>query len=136
MIQLVFNCQFLNFPSLALPKETVPLRGRPALLAEKKSENFCDVVCGNEAYSHLTYAVTANGTLCELNEQRVLSRFVDLQVDRSHCIHADNEFLFIGCSNGITLVYLKQTLEFFASLPKPHNLGVDIAKDLTTSRDV
>lgn len=128
------HCKFwyLTLPT-TLPKEAVPLRGRPALLGEKKTENFCDVVCGNEAYSHLTYAITTNGTLCELNENRVLSRFIDLQVDRAYSIHADNEFLFIGCSNGTTLIYLKETLEFFASLPRPHYLGVDVSKGLNTS---
>ena len=116
----------------SLPNETVPLRGRSAILGTKKANNFCDVVCGNNIYSHLTYTITTNGFLCEFNEDRVLTRFIDLQVDRSNCIRADNEFLFIGCANGTTLIYFKASLEFFAMLPRPHYLGIDIAKGLTT----
>ncbi len=41
--------------------ETVPLRGRAAILGDMKNNYFCDVVCGRGANSHLTYAITTNG---------------------------------------------------------------------------
>ncbi len=114
-------------------EEIVPLRGRPALLGDKKTYNFCGVVCGQNSYANFTYIITTNGFLCELNENRIITRFVPLHVDRTNSVQADSEFLFIGCSYGTTLIYLKASLEFFAMLPRPHYLGVDIAQGLTTS---
>ena len=112
--------------------ETVPLRGRAAIIGEFKNNFFCDVVCGSNDCMHLTYAITTNGYLCEFNENRLLSRSINLCTERAYCIYNDHENLFIGCSNGTILIFKQKTLDFVASLPRPHPLGVDIAKGLDT----
>ena len=112
--------------------ETVPLKGRAAILGELKNNYFCDVVCGSGDCSHLTYTITTNGILCEFNENRCLSRAIELHTERAYCIYADNDNLFIGCSNGAIMIFRQKNLEFIASLPRPHHLGVDIAKGQDT----
>ena len=111
----------------------MPLKGRSAILGDKKNLTFCDVICGNGNYSNQTYALTSNGILCEFDENRNLSRSITLETSFTNCIYADNEFLFIGCNNGTTLIYLKSSLTFFASLPRPHYLGIDISQGLDVS---
>lgn len=112
--------------------ETVPLKGRAAILGELKNNYFCDVVCGSDECSHYTYTITTNGMLCEFNENRCLSRAIDLRTERAYCIYADANNLFIGCSNGTIDIFRQKNLEFLAILPRPHNLGVDVAKGLDT----
>jgi mitogen-activated protein kinase binding protein 1 len=108
--------------------ETVPLKGRAAILGDMKNNYFCDVVCGMGDCSHLTYTITTNGTLCEFNENRCLSRINELNIERAYCIYADMGYLYIGCSNGTIYMYTQHNLEFISSLPRPHCLGVDISK--------
>ena len=112
--------------------ETVPLKSRAAILGDMKNNCFCDVACGSEENSSITYALTTNGLLCEFNEQRNLSRYIELKTERAYCIYADNYHLFIGCSNGTIIIFAQSNLRFIASLPRPHNLGVDIARGTDT----
>jgi WD40 repeat protein len=41
--------------------ETVPLKGRAAILGDFKNNYFCDVVCGSGPSAHMTYTITTNG---------------------------------------------------------------------------
>ena len=113
--------------------ETVPLKGRAAILGDLKNNYFCDVACGSGENSLYTYAITTNGILCEFNENRCLSRATELHIERAYCIYADEENLFIGGSNGTILIFRQTKLDFVASLPRPHYLGVDISKGHDTS---
>lgn len=113
--------------------ETVPLRGRAGILGDMKNNYFCDVVCGRGANSHLTYAITTNGVLCEFNENRCLSSIAELHVERAYCIYADDANLFIGCSNGTILIFRQKILDCISSLSRPHSLGIDISKGQDTS---
>jgi WD40 repeat protein len=112
--------------------ETVPLKGRAAILGDMKNNYFCDVACGGDECSHMTYTITTNGILCEFNENRSLSRATELRAERAYCIYSDNCNLFVGCSNGAVHIFRQKNLDFIASLPRPHYLGVDIAKGLDT----
>lgn len=60
----------------------VPLMGRSGLLGELQNNFFCDVACGRGLRSDSTFCVTASGLLCEFNGQRVLDRWVHLQVSQ------------------------------------------------------
>lgn len=113
--------------------ETVPLRGRAAILGDMKNNYFCDVVCGNGDNAHLTYAITTNGILCEFNEVRCLNQVAELHVERAYCIYSDDSNLFIGCSNGTILIFRQKILDCIGSISRPHYLGVDISRGLDTS---
>ncbi len=104
--------------------ETVPLKGRAAILNDMKNFYFCDVICGrSNDCTHLTYVITTNGILCEFDENRSISKVIELRVDRAYCLCADDENLYIGCSNSTVLMFKQNTLEFVASLPRSHHLG-------------
>lgn len=110
----------------SLLMETVPLKGRAAILGEYKNNYFCDVCCGSDDYTHQTYAITTNGVLCQFNENRCLCNTTDLKAERAYCLYADNGCLFVGCSNGNIHIFRQGSLQFITSLPRPHHLGVDV----------
>jgi hypothetical protein len=60
--------------------DVVPLRGRYAILAERKDNLFTDVVCGRGDCAGMTYVITANGLICQFDEHRQMRGERDLQV--------------------------------------------------------
>ncbi len=60
-----------------------PLKGKAALLGEKKTLSFCDVSTGKGLKSGSCFAVSREGILCEFNSKRHLSKWVDLRVSFS-----------------------------------------------------
>lgn len=80
---------------------TVPLTGRSAILGEKRTNNFLDVAFGKgemvklqiikmlvflinfiPLQSNTIFAITKSGLLCQLNDQRLLEKWVELKVKR------------------------------------------------------
>ncbi|CAF3454137.1 unnamed protein product, partial [Rotaria sp. Silwood1] len=112
--------------------EVVPLRGRYAILAERKDNFFTDVVCGRGDCAGMTYVITANGLICQFDEHRQLRGERDLQ-EKTNCLAIGDLYLVVGCVKGAVYIFSPQTLEYIMSLPLPHYLGVDIG--LITSID-
>ena len=50
-----------------------------------------------------------------------------LQAARAHCMTADDDYIYVGCSDGIIRVFSATSLHFVSTMPKPHYLGVDVA---------
>lgn len=73
---------FFNFQI----NQTVPLNGRNAILGDQKNNVFCAVAFGQGAQSSSVYTVTQSGLLCEFNEQRQLSKWVELRVSQCDAI--------------------------------------------------
>ncbi|CAF1482975.1 unnamed protein product [Adineta ricciae] len=106
--------------------EVVPLRGRYAILAERKDNLFTDVVCGRGDCAGMTYVITANGLICQFDEHRQMCGERDLQ-EKTNCLAIGDLYLVIGCMKGAVYVFSPQTLDYIMSIPLPHYLGVDIA---------
>ncbi|CAF1232697.1 unnamed protein product [Rotaria sordida] len=105
--------------------EVVPLRGRYAILAERKDNFFTDVVCGRGDCAGITYVITANGLICQFDEHRQLRGERDLQ-EKTNCLAIGDLYLVVGCVKGAVYIFSPQTLEYIMSIPLPHYLGVDI----------
>ncbi|CAF2516221.1 unnamed protein product [Rotaria sp. Silwood2] len=105
--------------------EVVPLRGRYAILAERKDNLFTDVVCGRGDCAGMTYVITANGLICQFDEHRQLRGERDLQ-EKANCLAIGDVYLVVGCAKGAVYIFSPQTLEYVMSIPLPHYLGVDI----------
>jgi len=56
------------------------LRGRYAILAERKDNLFLDVICGRGDCAGMTYVITSNGLICQFDEHRQMRGERDLQV--------------------------------------------------------
>ena len=54
-------------------------------------------------------------------------------VSSANCLSVGEEFVFIGCAEGIVRCFSPQTLQFITTLPRTHFLGVDVSKGLTIS---
>ncbi|XP_059095788.1 mitogen-activated protein kinase-binding protein 1-like isoform X3 [Tigriopus californicus] len=114
-------------------KEPVPLMGRSAILGEQRNNYFCDVACGRGEMGDSTYAITKSGLLCEFNNRRLLDKWVELRTENANCLSVGEDFIFIGCADGIVRCFSPHTLQFITTLPRTHYLGVDISKGLTIS---
>ncbi|XP_076464740.1 uncharacterized protein LOC143296598 [Babylonia areolata] len=113
--------------------QTVPLLGHSGILAEHKNNYFCDVVCGRGKASGSTYVITQSGLLCEFNDKRLLDKWVELRTKSAKCITAGEEHIYIGCAEGVVRVFSTSSLQFVATLPQPHHLGVDVAAATSSS---
>ena len=51
----------------------------------------------------------------------------------ANCLSVGEEFVFIGCAEGIVRCFSPHTLQFVTTLPRTHYLGVDVSKGLTIS---
>ncbi|XP_033883197.3 WD repeat-containing protein 62-like isoform X2 [Acipenser ruthenus] len=107
---------------------TVPLIGRSGILGEQRNKLFCGVACGKGRMASSTFCITSSGLLCQFNEKRLLDTWIDLKAPVSNCIVASEDFVFCGCADGTIRVFNPQDLHYITSLPKPHHLGVDVAK--------
>lgn len=79
--------------------EVVPLRGRYAILAERKDNLFTDVVCGRGDCAGMTYVITSSGLICQFDENRQMQIERDLQVsDRNKLMNKEihEEFFLLG----------------------------------------
>eukprot|EP00095_Tigriopus_kingsejongensis_P003257 maker-scaffold69_size418775-snap-gene-2.28 protein:Tk03257 transcript:maker-scaffold69_size418775-snap-gene-2.28-mRNA-1 annotation:"mitogen-activated protein kinase-binding protein 1-like isoform x2" len=112
-------------------KEPVPLMGRSAILGEQRNNYFCDVACGRGEMGDSTYAITKSGLLCEFNNRRLLDKWVELRTESANCLAVGEDFVFIGCADGIIRCFSPHTLQFITTLPRTHYLGVDVSKGLT-----
>ncbi|XP_067413419.1 WD repeat-containing protein 62 isoform X2 [Emydura macquarii macquarii] len=125
---------FLDVSREAKIKETVPLVGRSGLLGELHNNLFCGVACGQGKMLGNTFCVSYSGLLCQFNEKRMLEKWIDLKVSLANCICVSEEFIFCGCANGTVRIFHSHNMHYLTDLPKPHCLGVDVAKELEPRR--
>ncbi|XP_021926195.1 mitogen-activated protein kinase-binding protein 1 isoform X3 [Zootermopsis nevadensis] len=124
---------YLEYSRSAKYKEPVPLMGRSAILGEQRNNYFCDVACGRGDMGDSTYAITKSGLLCEFNNRRLLDKWVELRTTSANCMAVGENFIFIGCAEGIVRCFSPATLQFVTTLPRTHYLGVDVAQGLSIS---
>lgn len=108
-------------------QDAIPLQGRSAILADLRNNNFCDVACGKGPSASSTFCITQSGLLCDFNDRRMLEKWMDLRVKSANALSLSGTEIFVGCSDGIVRVFRAENLSFIATLPLPHNLGVDVA---------
>ncbi|XP_061195023.1 mitogen-activated protein kinase-binding protein 1-like [Saccostrea echinata] len=101
--------------------QAVPLQGSSGILRSHLNNFYCDVSCG-----HTVYAITQSGLLCQLNEKRELDKFVEVQATAAYCISAGKDHIFVGCADGVIRIF-DANLQYVATMPHPHWLGVDVA---------
>ncbi|XP_069494903.1 mitogen-activated protein kinase-binding protein 1 isoform X2 [Ambystoma mexicanum] len=119
---------------------TVPLLGRSGLLGELRNNFFTDVACGRGKKSDSTFCITSSGLLCEFNDKRLLDKWVELRNTDScattvaNCISVNQDYIFCGCADGTVRIFNPSNLHFLTTMPKPHQLGMDIATVTEASR--
>ncbi|CAG5136024.1 unnamed protein product, partial [Candidula unifasciata] len=116
--------------------QTVPLSGRSGILGDQKDNFFCDVVAGQGHMCGRFFVITQSGLLCEFNEKRQLEKWVELRTKSATCITAGQEYIFVGCAEGVVRVFSSTSLHYICSLPKPHHLGVEVTAATSPSHMV
>ncbi|CAG8573165.1 899_t:CDS:10, partial [Paraglomus occultum] len=100
------------------------LDGRSGILGDLRDNNFVDAVCCKK--SDNTYLVTSNGRLCMFTDERLMDKWVDLQVTGAFSLDVSDKYIICACTNGIVRLFEPITLKYLGTLPKPHPLGVDL----------
>ncbi|KAI9287154.1 WD40-repeat-containing domain protein [Umbelopsis sp. AD052] len=118
-----------NFP----PGETQVLDGRSGLLGSLRNNNFVDAAYDPENPG-TAYLLSETGLLCMFKEERVLDKWVDLQVKIAFSIDISNRYIVCACDNGIVRLFEPGTLRYCGMLPRPHPLGVDLSSFVTVQQ--
>ena len=50
-----------------------------------------------------------------------------LQTSCAYCLTVGEQYLYVGCAEGIVRIFNCRTLNYLSTLPRPHPLGVDVA---------
>ena len=53
------------------------------------------------------------------------------QTECANAITAGDQYIFVGCANGLVRIFSAATLNFITTMPAPHYLGVDVAAELS-----
>ncbi|XP_044734797.1 WD repeat-containing protein 62 isoform X2 [Chrysoperla carnea] len=118
---------YLEYTRNTKYKEAVPLVGRAAILGSQRGQNFVAVACGRGECSDSTYVVTKSGLLCQLNNRRLLDKWLELRTSSASSMTVGEKYIFVGCAEGIVRCFDPFTLNFVTTLPRTHHLGVDVS---------
>ncbi|KAK9765992.1 hypothetical protein K7432_005252 [Basidiobolus ranarum] len=103
------------------------MTGRSGILSGLSNNTFIDAACGRDKDgSEVMYSITSSGLLCQFSEGRVVQKWINLQVKRAYSICADDRYIACGCENGIIRLFEPETLRYLGTLPRPHQLDVDV----------
>ncbi|KAK9761218.1 hypothetical protein K7432_014039, partial [Basidiobolus ranarum] len=101
--------------------------GRSGILSSLSNNTFVDIACGkDDSGGDIMYCITASGLLCQFSEGRVIQKWINLQVKKAFSICADDKYIVCGCENGIIRLFEPITLKYLGTLPRPHQLDVDV----------
>ncbi|KAH8555589.1 WD40-repeat-containing domain protein [Umbelopsis sp. PMI_123] len=113
--------------------ETQVLDGRSGLLGSLRNNNFVDAAYDPENPG-TAYLLSETGLLCMFKEERILDKWVDLQVKIAFSIDVSNRYIICACDNGIVRLFEPGTLRYCGMLPRPHPLGIDLSSFVTVQQ--
>lgn len=56
--------------------------------------------------------------------------YVLFQTTSANCMAVGDQYIFVGCADGIVRCFDPSTLHFVTTLPRTHYLGVDVCQGL------
>ncbi|CAG5120418.1 unnamed protein product, partial [Candidula unifasciata] len=69
-----------------------------------------------------------SGILCQINRDRYLERWVNVNMINACCLAADENCIFVGGTQGVVRMFRALDLQIITTLPRPHILGLDISQ--------
>nr|CAG4710624.1 unnamed protein product [Naegleria fowleri] len=103
---------------------TIELKSSRCILGNFKEANFVSVDIAKAKDGTLgIYTVNSDGILCMLNENRQITKWLDMKVKSAFSISVNEDIICCGCSNGIVRLFEPSTLKFKCTLPKPPKLA-------------
>jgi len=66
-----------------------------------------------------------------MNEYCIYVYTFVFQTTSANCMTVGENYIFIGCAEGIVRCFSPSTLQFVTTLPRTHYLGVDVAQGLS-----
>ncbi|GFO08254.1 mitogen-activated protein kinase-binding protein 1 [Plakobranchus ocellatus] len=105
----------------------IPLNCRYGMLDNLKENCFCDVACGR-GHNQYVFVISTSGILCQINSNRFLERWVNVNMARAFCLSTDGDHVFVGGCQGVIRMFNAFNLKIVLTLPRPHCLGLDISQ--------
>ena len=105
------------------------LTGRSAVLGDLHNNCFVAVSCGSGG---LTYAITRSGLLCQFNAKRQLVKYTAVKGGEGFSLVVAEGVVMCGCEDGLVRMFDPLTLDYVATLPKPHPLKVELLAAVNT----
>ncbi|KAJ3208548.1 hypothetical protein HDU82_002296 [Entophlyctis luteolus] len=110
------------------------LDGSFASVMEHKNSNFMGIAFHQmESKEYNTYSITDTGILVVFNEQKVMSKWLDLKVRGGCSIAVCSQFIVCGCTDGVIRLFEPTAIKHIANIQKPHYLGIDVAHSIGSS---
>ena len=110
------------------------LEGRTAHLGKAGQKTLVGVASGaGPDTANLTFAVSADGMLCQFSSRRSLSKWVSLKSPLASGLSVSANYVAVACANGVVRLFEPVSLEYVTTLPRPHPLGpaVNTAPDVS-----
>ena len=134
MIIIITFIYYLFSLSFSLKtKQTLPLNGRSAILGEHQNNCFVDVKCGRGQLFDFTYVLTKSGLLIQFNKSRELEKLTDIKSKHAFCLEIHTQFVMCGCTDGVIRLFNPLTLDYIATMPRPHPLGINLLGSLDST---
>ena len=105
------------------------LAGRSAVLGDLQNKCFVAVACGSDG---LTYTITRSGLLCQFNAKRQLVKYTEVKGGEGFSLAVAKGVVMCGCEGGLVRVFDPLTLDYVATLPRPHPLDVNLSAAVCT----
>lgn len=64
----------------------------------------------------------------QINRDRYLERWVNVNMANACCLAADENCIFVGGTQGVVRMFRALDLQIITTLPRPHVLGLDISQ--------
>ncbi|KAH3768001.1 wd repeat protein [Pelomyxa schiedti] len=116
-----------TFPGLTdTSKAPWLLEGKSVSLGNHKDSTFTCIACGKGTAHNMVYGVTQRGLLHSFNlSTRQMEKWVDLR-GAIYAVCASERFVVCACADGNVRLFNPVTLQYVGTLPKPHQLGVNV----------
>lgn len=99
------------------------LQHRDAETTTKEDATFVSVACGVGSCSLMTFAVTADGSLCCFGASGKLERLVSLETPVGTALSVTEAYVAAGGASSVVRLFDPTTLEYRATLPFPPAFG-------------
>lgn len=96
------------------------LDGKSASLGNMSGKSFNGVHCTK----NMVYAITTDGHLCLLNNQRAIVKWVDIKISRTTSVICSEEWVLGAGTDSCIRVLQLESLQYVTTLSKPPGLGM------------
>ncbi|KAL9650432.1 hypothetical protein ABK040_004656 [Willaertia magna] len=120
---VIVGDKFIKYCHIEQVNGNLEVKSTRCILGNFKDSTFVSVDVLRTKEGIEFYAVTSQGILCVINENRQITKWLDLKVKTAYSVSVNEEFVCCGCSNGVIRLFEPNTLKFKCTLPRPPSIA-------------